>query len=242
MQIVEASWEKRNLGVSCVEIEIRKTDEVSDVIKEIRNRTEQYQVIKSPVGRTDMAFAIQKEGFSYIETMFETTRRLVERPVPPEICEPFIKNIDYHIASNAEVKPVLDEINKGSIFTTDRIALDPYFSKQLAGRRYALWMEDVLKDKRASMIISSYKGENIGFSIHIDKGSFYDMVLGGLFHDWLESGLGFVNSYCGIMAAYEQGAKRLKSHVSSNNFTMLKLHLLFGLQISSMTDNYIKHI
>jgi len=68
------------------------------------------------------------------------------------------------------------------------------------------------------------------------------MLLGGLFHDWLESGLGFVNSYSGIMVAYEQGARKLKSHVSSNNFTMLRLHMLFGMQVRSMTDNYIRHL
>lgn len=241
MKIIDAVWEKRNLGVSCVEIEIEKNDNAKSVIEEIRKRTERYQVIKNCIGRTDISIAVQNEGFYYIETLFETGRKLNGRPEPPEICKPFVKNIDYHIATDSEEQHVLEEINRGDIFSTDRIALDPEFSRQLAGRRYALWMKDVLSDNRAYMVISSYKGENIGFNIYVDKGSYYDMLLGGLFYDWLESGLGFVNSYSGIMSAYEQGARRLKSHVSSNNFTMLKLHLLFGLHIHSMTSNYIKH-
>lgn len=241
MKIIDAVWEKRNLGVTCVEIEIEKSDGISQVIDVLRARNEQYQVVKMATGRPDMAFALQDEGFRYIETLIETGRRFRGRPETPELCRRFEKDISYHYANDAEMARVIAEIRKGDIFATDRISLDPAFSKALAGRRYALWMQDLLAGGKASMVISCYRNEAIGFSIHHNRGSYYDMVLGGLLPEYLDSGYGFVNSYCGINAVYEEGAKVIRSHVSSNNVTILKLHLMFGMQVKSLSDVFIRH-
>lgn len=241
MKIIDAVWEKRNLGVSCVEMEVGKADAVSEVVNELRKRTEQYQVVKAAPGRPDMAFAIQDEGFRYIETLFETTRRFKGKPETPEICKKYERNISYRFANNSEIERVLDEIRIGEIFSTDRIALDPKFSRQLAGQRYAFWMEDVFTRGNASMVISNYLGDDIGFDIHIDKGKYCEMVLGGLFSEYKDCGLGFANTYCGINAAYEEGARVIKSHVSSNNYAAYRLHMLFGMQVRSMEDVFIKH-
>ena len=149
--------------------------------------------------------------------------------------------MNYHTATDDQLRQVLNTIREGDVFTTDRIALDPFFSSKLAGRRYALWMNDVLKDKHASMILISYKGVDIGFSVHVNKGNHYEMLLGGLFPEYLQSGLGLILSYGGLVAAYEEGARRVRSHVSSNNPSMFKQHLLCGMGIKSMTHNYIRH-
>lgn len=241
MKIIDAVWEKRNLGVTCAEIEVGKTDSVSEVVDALRQRTEQYQVVKLAPGRADLAFAIQNEGFRYIETLFETVCRLDEKPKTPKVFKTFEENASYHYANAFEVERVLNEIKKGDIFTTDRIALDPFFSKQLAGRRYAMWMEDVLSRGNASMLIDCFQHENVGFSIHINKGRYYDMLLGGLFSEYLQSGFGPLLSYCSTNAIYEEGARKAISHVSSNNFEMLKIHMLYNGYIRSLKDVYIKH-
>ncbi len=241
MKIIEAVWEKRNLGVSCAEIEVGKTDTVSEVVDELGKRTEQYLVVKAPPGRTDLSFAIQNEGFRYIETMFELGCMFKDRPETPEICRRYVKDIGYHRASESETEHVFNEIRKGEIFSTDRISLDPAFSKQLAGKRYALWMEDVLSKGNATLSITSYQQEDIGFDIHVNKGRYFELLLGGYFTEYHGCGFGFAGEYVTINAAYADGAREIKTHVSSNNPYALRMHMLFGLQMRSLTDVYVKH-
>lgn len=241
MRVVEAIWEKRNLGVSCVEIEIGKRDSIQDLFDVIGSRNEQYMVAKVIAGRTDVFFALQERGFSYIETLFETSIAFSDRPKVPDICKNLVKDVSYHIANDEEERYVLDEIRKGTIFSTDRISVDPYFNEKLAGQRYAYWMQDVMNSGNAYMFITDYCGEPVGFNIYIDKKNYFDAVLGGLFTPYLDSGLGFANSYCGQNASYDIGARKIISHVSSNNNVMFQLHLLFGMKVKKITNTFVRH-
>ncbi len=241
MKIVEATWEKRNLGVSCLELEAEKKDLVTEILSVLGGREEQYQVVKVASGRVDIALALQEIGFRYIETLFETGVVLKDRPIVPDVCRDLIKYTDYHTATDEEEKEVIRLIKTGNIFTTDRIALDPAFSIELAGQRYAYWMEDLMLSGKATMFITEYQGDKIGFNINVDRGSYYDAVLGGLFPEYLGSGLGFANSWSGMNATYNLGARKIISHVSSNNYPILQLHLMFGMKIRKVTSTFVKH-
>ena len=189
----------------------------------------------------DAIFTLQKHGFQFIETMFETEKNLEDKPKAPEICRSLTRHISYHYATNQEKECVIQDIKKGLIFNTDRIALDPDFSLEMAGNRYALWAMDVLKKSNAMMVITEYQGKDVGFNVLVDKGKYYDGMLGGLFPIYLKSGLGFANIHVALNSAYDAGAKRMISHVSSNNFQMFKLHMLYGLSIKRMTYNLVRH-
>ena len=92
------------------------------------------------------------------------------------------------------------------------------------------------------MIITEYNGDNVGFNIIIDKGKYYDGFLGGLYTEYLNSGLGFANVNAAVNAVFDLGGRKMISGVSSNNFQMLKLHMMFGLKIKKLTYNLIKHM
>ena len=241
IKITEATWEKRNIGVSCLEVAVDKSDSADEVINTLKHRTEQYIVVKLDAGNTETMLKLQDIGFKFVETMFETKNDPDKRSHVPEICRSFVNSADYHYASEEEKKTVLSEIKRGNIFTTDRIAIDPYFSKELAGQRYALWINDLLSSDKAEMIITEYSGENIGFIVMENKGKYYDPVISGLFEKYLSSGLGFVNNYCNNRYLMSKNAKRSYSHVSSNNFNNLKLALLFETEIRSLTYVFVKH-
>ena len=239
MRTVEAKWEKRNVGIECFEIEIGKNDTVDEVLSTIQSRTERYFVAKVLAGRADILLALQAEGFQFIETNIQTEIDLSERPVPPSICAHLIKNAGYH---DQEISRAIDEIRAGHIFATDKVALDPFFSQKIAGQRYSFWSQDVMASGKAKMIITEYDGENVGFNIIIDKGTYYDGFLGGLYTDYLNSGLGFANVNAAVNSVYDLGGRKIISGVSSNNFQMLKLHMMFGLKIKRLTYNLIKHV
>lgn len=242
MKTINAIWEKRNVGIECFEIEIGKNDTVEEVLSVIHSRSDKYFVAKVIVGRTDILLALQTEGFQFIETNIQTEIDLVDKPVPPSICANLVKNAGYHIGNTDEVEHAINEIREGHIFATDKVALDPYFSQKIAGQRYSYWSQDVMKSDKAKMIITEYNGENVGFNIIIDKGRYYDGFLGGLYTEYLNSGLGFANVNAAVNAIFDLGGKKMISGVSSNNFQMLKLHMMFGLKIKKMTYNLIKHV
>ena len=242
MRIVEAKWEKRNVGMECFEIEIGKKDTIEEVLSTIQSRTERYFVAKVLAGRTDILLALQAEGFQFIETNIQTEIDLSEKPVPPSICAHLIKKAGYHIGDNNEISRAIDEIRAGHIFATDKVALDPFFSQKIAGQRYSFWSQDVMSSGKSKMIITEYNGENVGFNIIIDKGKYYDGFLGGLYTDYLNSGLGFANVNAAVNSVYDLGGRKMISGVSSNNFQMLKLHMMFGLKIKRLTYNLIKHV
>ena len=242
MKIIEAIWEKRNLGVTCLELEIEKNDSVEEVVKVINDDDHEYVVAKVIVGRMDILSLLQEKGYIFLETLFETEIDLRKKPQMPEICRKIINDhVGYHIACLAEIDSVIKEIKKGEIFSTDRIALDSFFSKRLAGQRYANWTKDVMDSGKAKMIITEYDSKSIGFNVLIDKGNIIDGMLGGLFSDYLNSGLGFANAGVAVNSAYDLGAKKMISHVSSNNFQMFKLHMLFGLHVKRINYVLIMH-
>ena len=241
MRVVEAVWEKRNLGVTCIEMEIGKQDAVPDIEQVISERTEQYQVAKVSAGNVAAVFALQKHGFQFIETLFQTEISLEKRPEPPELYRKLQLDAGYHTASDSEQEAAIAQILRGDIFSTDRVALDPVFSHALSARRNALWAQDALTGKNAAMIITEYRGQNVGFNILADKGSYCDGLLGGLFAEFQNTGTGFANVYSALNAAHDMGAKKMISHVSSNNFQMYKLHLLYGMRVTHMTYNLVKH-
>lgn len=242
MQIIEATWEKRNLGVTCIEAEVEKQDNPEEVLALLSSRNEEYHVVKVPPGRTDIMLELQKQGYSYIESLFQTEHHLSQGLIVPEKLRKFEAQIEYHIAEPKETELVISFISSGSIFSTDRIALDPFFSRELAGKRYAYWMKDVLSSDSGRLYITKYKGDSIGFNAYIDKGEYYIGFLGGLLPAYLDSGFGVLNMYAGTQIIHKQKIKKVISHVSSNNLQMLKLHLLFGNQITNITDNFIKHL
>ena len=227
--------------MTCAELEIEKNDTAESVMPVINARTEQYIVAKVPPTNTDVSLALQSSGFRYIETLFCVSYRIGDKKPLPDICRPFADDVSYHIADEAETERLLGEMSSGKLFSTDRIALDPYFTREAAGRRYMYWTKDVLASGKAKIVICDYCGKSIGFDIAVDKGKYIDMILGGLFIENLDSGLGAVSAYGGLIYAYDFGKKKVVSHVSSNNFQMLRIDLMLGNSIKSLTSNFIKH-
>lgn len=241
MKIIDAVWEERNLGVTCAEIEIDKDDNQEQIIGALRNRNEQYIVVKVASENPKAMFTVQSEGFVFVENLIQIELDLQDGPYVPKICRKLIKNTGFHRASSTETAQVLDEIKAGVIFATDRISIDPYFSRKKAGERYAYWIEDILSSGNSELIITEYLEENIGFLVIQHKDEYSSPVLNGLFKEFLGSGLGFVNSYCSQKYLIEKGVKRSVSHISTNNTDIFKMSLLFNNSFTEVQSVFIKH-
>ena len=82
MKILNADWEKRNLGVSCTEITVELTDVAKAVRTAIGQIGDDYVVVKVPVPRVDVMLALQEAGYAVIEVAIGLHLRLQEAVFP----------------------------------------------------------------------------------------------------------------------------------------------------------------
>lgn len=241
MQIINATWEKRNLGVDCVEFVIDTADS-SDEIRDKLNQTEiEYQVAKVPVGNVKQQLLIQECGFKFYETNIQLERKIDSSHSIPRVFSRFTKDVTYRDATNEEIEKLLEEVADGRMFITDKVAQDPFFSPELSGRRYSLWARDIIS-RGAKTVVGIFKGEIASFTIYEIKDRYYHAFIGGMLGNYRNRGLGFMPLYVTAEHIFDAGGGLLKTGVSSNNPAILKLQLLFGARITEMTNIYVKHV
>lgn len=240
MRIINAVWEKRNLGVECVEFEISAADDMGEIAKVISAEKAEYQVAKVPTGDVKSQIVIQDCGFKFFETNFQLERRIVGSNELPHMYARFKNDLSFRDATDQEIENILTEVASGSMFTTDKVAQDPIFSPQLSGRRYSLWARDIIENG-AKTVLGLYKGNIASFTIYEIKDKYYHAFIGGMLNEYRDKGLGFIPLYVTGGHILQNGGGILKTGVSSNNPAILRLQLMFGCKIKDMTNIYIKH-
>lgn len=240
MIIIDAFWEKRNLGIDVIEVTFDGNENISEAKSALHNLNYQYCVLKIPVGKIELLWAAQELGYRMIETGIELEAKTNNMDVPSlyKRFKPFLT-----IGDGDEIirNHVLDTIRSGSIFATDRIALDPLFSREMAGERYYNWVNDEL-ERGARLVIAYYKDNPIGFGVNKNLGNnVYDAFLGGILPDAANKGLGFAALYANYVSISKQGGVKIVTRVSSNNPPILRLHMQYGYVTTSMNYVLVKH-
>ena len=240
MKITDAFWEKRNLGVDVTEITCEITDSREELKKVLAGIEAPYSVCKVPGGAAELLLCAQEQGYQVIEMSIGMEGKTKELALP-RIYQRFASEISIEDASSEEIDQVLRRVESGSIFKTDRIALDPYFGEEFAGKRYANWTRDLLK-QGAHLCIGYYKDKPAAFGVNKEKeNAVSDAVLGGALGTTAGVGLGFLSIYANLISAIRHENKKMCTHVSSNNPAIIHLHIQFGFQISEMQYVLIKH-
>ena len=241
MRIIDAKWEKRNLGVECTEFEISSGEDIAEVKNLIQTYHTDYQIAKVPVGNVAIQLMLQEQGFYFYETNLQLERKIGSVESLPHIYSRFEKSITFRDAEDEEIEKILEEVADGHMFTTDKVALDPHFSPELSGRRYSLWARDILKSG-AKTVVGLYKGEVASFTIYEIKDRYYQAFIGGMLGGYRDMGLGFIPLYVTAKHISQAGGGVLRTGVSSNNLAILRLQLSFGAYIKSMTNIFVKHL
>ncbi len=241
MKIIDAFWEKKNLGVDAIEIECSVDDREDALETGLNKIAVPYSVLKIPAGSYNLLCVGQKCGYSVIEVSIRLIGA-VNYAKLPSIYHRFVPHLKVETATNEIRERVLDEIGAGKIFSTDRIALDPVFSRRIAGKRYYNWCCDAM-DKGASLDIAYYKNVPVAFNINSqpDDKQICVGLMGGVFSEALDKGLGFLVLYTELESCKRLGGQFVISTVSSNNLPVLRLHMQYGFDIKEMQYVLIKH-
>lgn len=237
MKIIDAVWEKRNLGVSAIEIEFENDDVIKKCMDDFQKVSSDYIAVKVPTHLTDITDYVQKNGYSYVEDIIHVEHDLspIKRSV---VLQRLYDNTSYKIMDKNDISELFDEM-KDNMFVTDRISNDSYFGQNQAADRYINWVKDLI-DQNAYVYAITYKNENSGFVVlrKIDENS-YASVLGAAYKKYRKTGLGIIQKEQEIVK--NLGGKRVVTSVSSNNVGQLKALILNGYKPYSIEHVFIKH-
>lgn len=237
MQVIDAVWERRNLGVSTSEIMIDIKDDPYEVKRFLCAFKDEYIVLKVPSLRADITNMASVCQFVYIEDMVTLSSNLQEIIRSP-LQERLYASVQVKKMEREDMDELLHEVGKG-MFDADRISLDPFFSSEQAGIRYVNWIKDEL-DKQTEFLKYVYKGETAGFiTIREIDGGNYTAPLGGFYRKSQNTGLGTVVKV--PEEVKKRGGRSVHTSVSSNNPAQLRNLVVNGYVPESISHIFIKH-
>jgi hypothetical protein len=230
MKIVDAYWEKRNLGVETKEIIVSASDNISDlkeVLRSFSSVSNSYIIVKIPTGIPEYVQLLTDNGFYFVESLFEVSLNIKEAQVPVSL-KRFDSLLSYNqLISVDEIKRLENEIRKG-IFTSDRIALTPQFGIDIAAKRYINWINDEI-DKGAKVFEIIFKTTPIGFfALKPLSNNRYDNFLAGMYVNKNNFGFGFSILSKPLEEVKKINGDYILTHISSNNLKVVKLYAQFG--------------
>ncbi len=238
MEIIDAKWEYRNLGMTVQEISFDENDTDSDSYESLKCLKAQYQVAKVKADNPAVLYMLQKNGFIYIEDQIQVVHNLqkVERN---KLHQRMQDSVTYHKMDKYELDELYNEISEG-MFDTDRIALDEMFGKSISAQRYTNWVKDMVEEGIIPYALI-YKESVCAFVVlkQVDKG-IYDSVIGGYYKAFRNTGLGIVEKEMDIVS--DIGGKKIYSSVSSNNPTQLRSMCINGYIPVEINHVLIKHV
>lgn len=237
MQIIEAVWEKRNLGVDTVEVEIDANDLCEDVMQQLRYLKNQYIVLKVDSGCSDISENVQNIGYRFVEDIITLEHDLHEIK-RSSLYQRLYDAASYTKMDDDDYAELLREVNN-NLFENDRISKDSHFEKEKTNIRYLNWIKD-LKEKEAGFYKISYKSEAAGFVILQTKdGKEYISILGGAYAKFRKRGTGIIQKEQAIVK--KLGGKCVKSRVSSNNVNQLRALIVNGYIPKQIHHIFVKH-
>lgn len=237
MKIIEAIWEKRNLGVTTQEVTIEITDNISDLLK-LKALLSEYQVVKLPIDRADFIFQIQNIGFNFAEIIYESQHNLSE-PILYGPINRLKDNFCYARVELADIDRIKTRILDG-IFRTDRVALDPNFGVLDAGKRYVGWLADEI-DSGSYVFELRYKNNSYAFFVMSVKEKVCYGRIGGVYLNTKGFGLGILLNYYEIVVARELGCTSLTTSFSSNNNPIYLINEMLGYKTRPTFNIFVRH-
>ena len=232
MKIVNAVWEKRNLGVSCNEITIEIADTINNLNESIITLESEYTVIKVPSDMYEISTNLQEKGYIFVETVINCFNS-AKLPELNSIQKRIVDSISYSEMNDNDLKGLWREV-ENNMFETDRISMDSHFEAEQASKRYIGWIKDELMS--GSKIYKLIFKENIvGFFIlKENENNIFTAVLGGIYKDYKAFGFGFCMNYFEIVECIEQNGKKVLNTFSTNNRGATSMHFLMNYSINNI--------
>lgn len=237
MKIIDAVWEKRNLGIETIEIEMGK-DDVSDKqnslarIKDICS-DDRLVYIKVPVGNLELVHSLEQLGARFLECQIKVSLKLSGYQFPNDI-KGFLQLTDVKPIEKKQenLLTLQDRITPG-MFSTDRVCLDPMWGANgmsLSAIRYKNWISDIFFDENIVPYEFSVSNETVGFGVAKVNLNNVEIFLGGVYKDILNpiAALSFMSAPIKLFCKKNV----IGTNISTNNPSVVKLYSKFEYSLS----------
>ncbi|MCA3238987.1 MAG: hypothetical protein ING32_12485 [Curvibacter sp.] len=240
MDIVDAHWEKRNLGKTTIEVNVGQDDTTEAIRAALAGVNAQYVVVKLPVGKVDSLLALQSDGYRFIEMMSVCFHDGDLPPLSP-VQRRMLDTLSCSDATPEDLGLILAGVEQG-MFEDDRVSLDPHFSATQAAARYRGWISDEVA-AGSSVIAIRMRGAVVGFFVlkARDAEGEYFASLGGILPRYQNIGIGYFMNYLEIVEARRRGGKRVYTAFSSNNPKITAVHFSMGCKIFRQYYVLVRH-
>ncbi len=203
MRVVDAVWEQRNLGVTCYEISVAGNETLEDIKSAYEMLEEkEYMVVKIASTNYSAVRYFQEKGYVFVETAITMIHHMKDFPLDNKL-KKLCEQCSWSIMDESDLEELDQQIDKG-IFKTDRVYLDPAFTKEQAAYRYKMWVQDVLAAKK-DLFKVVYQGESIGF---------FCEPLAGVYDGYEGLGMGLCVQYAGLQNSVLKGKRTATTHIS----------------------------
>ena len=239
MKVTDAIWEKRNIGLNTIEIEVSESDTWDELRKEIESLIYDYLVVKIPPSRSDLVFKASDVGLIFVE-LITKAHYSGDLPTLDRLQQRIIESLSCREITPQNRELLFEEISRG-LFRSDRVAIDPLLGMKSSAQRYLGWISDELDS--GALIYEVTKGEGLVgfFLIRMENLNSSHAILAGLLEKYQKSGLGFALNYLEIMISKRMGAGSVHSIFSSNNRGAMAVHMSMGYKVDRQHYVYVKH-
>jgi len=239
VKVIEAKWEKINLGVVAYEISVEESDTLIDLKTTLDKLVSEYTVVKIPTYRTELLFETNSLKLTFVE-MVTKCHYTGQTPALNGIHKRIIESLTCQEISPENQRKLLVEVENG-LFKADRVAIDPVFGIEKSSARYAGWIRDEV-DLGATIYEVTKRSDFVGFFLlrKID-GLRCVSNLAGLIGKFQNSGIGYALNYFEIEMSSSIGASSVVSTYSSNNRGASTIHMSMGYVLDSQNYVYIRH-
>ena len=233
MKIIDAFWEQRNMGV------IEGSESLDEIRATLSGLQTEYIVVKAPVGRLDINSLLSGLGFSFMETMLQIEHSTENIVYHSQRLKDAVESISFIPIKT--IDRVCENIQKG-MFTTDRVALDPFFTQKQAIDRYIGWINDEFS--RGTHFFEYYHGDSvIGFICvrPADENKISYAVFSGLYPTENRFSPGSAIMYKQLDVARSVGAEKLMTYISTNNTAVVHIDTQCGFIVKDTKYIFVKH-
>ena len=243
MKIIDCYWEKNNLNKKTVEVEFAPSDTVSEETINELSLGYEYIVIKVPANRVDLNFILCKAGFTMIETQMTISKNYKDFNFEDKYISYIYDDVNFfEIESETDFNRLIGEITP-DMFSTDRIYLDPQFGPIVSSQRYKNWLTSSFFKRENKFYEYLYKGNRVGFTMYKDENNTWKGLLGGVYENYQNEGLGMLTASSFFLYAKKKDIKmkKLVGAISSNNVPMVSIYNYLDFKLLSNNYVFIKH-
>lgn len=241
MNIVNCTWELVNIGKITKEVRISSEDVFNS--NDFIGIDCEYLVVKVPAGKVDYRLGLPKIGFAQIESQFYISKSFSNYDFDDPIIRSFNKKTSFCVIESKDQLQMILESMTPMMFSTDRICLDPQFGPKVGLRRYRNWITSEFENNKSIIVSVVNRGIPVGFSMFRIKNGICDVLLGGIYEEYQNRGIGFLTPIAPALYLYQNKipCTKLETSISSNNYPVIEIYNYLGYKLNQITNVFIRH-